>query len=647
MNKPSKLLWLMPLSIPFLALLAVMGASATSVEVEKPPPGCGVKLTYSRQPRHTAPIGPIGDASNWQHVQDIGRILQFSEADLMLGPKVIHNCTTSPEICAAINPRVSPDAKKIAYSLHKGRVFLPVKAWGGPMTDLMDFATGTSEIWVYDIAADKSQRISSGYIDTTPEWVDNETLVFATSRGGVFPNWGYNGNYYPHKGLQIWRGKIDGVLTHLENLTPHEQLAFSPAVLTTGEICYASWQGFGERGRDHTPRNQWWALCMDGNGANTRSILGAHGSPHVKTTAYLNDWLTSNPTKRGEGVTEIRGLRTLAEIAPGYLAISNYYRSNSTGAMGAIFGWEHHSTAEGVSKLINFKEGTAADTRVGSGRFIPPSFKSLTPYGTDQDSSFPRFHKDGRAAGRTGYPAPHPSGWLFTHARGWCYEALPIEMANRKAMGGEPPCKKEIRLSLVDVVKNPFDEAQSVCVAGCQDKWQAWDGRAVVPYQKLYGQAVPKAIPAIKGDKAFLQVVDARAAELEPFPNAKPQDRISFQGNAVDDYSARVAGFRIELVSLWQSKPTTGGYSERMHYKTTPLESDGSVRVEVPCDAPFLMSGVDADGNVIAVDNMPHSLRCGEVRTCHGCHDGHSVERTNALGESPEARFARTMAAKP
>jgi hypothetical protein len=58
------------------------------------------------------------------------------------------------------------------------------------------------------------------------------------------------------------------------------------------------------------------------------------------------------------------------------------------------------------------------------------------------------------------------------------------------------------------------------------------------------------------------------------------------------------------------------------------------------------MSGVDANGDVVAEDNMTHSLRCGEVRTCHGCHDGHSEERALELEHSAAERFKDTISGR-
>ena len=609
------------------------------------------KLVYTRQPRHTTPVEILGDASNWQHVTDVGRVYDQSEADVVLdnlhgNVEVIHDCTTTVEICAAQEAKVSPDGSSIVYSVATGSQTYPVKAFGGPLTDLEDFTATSAELWLYVVSTKTKTRLTAGHMDRMPEWCGNDCLVFASDRAGVYAPLGEAGNYYPFKSLQLYTAKLSGVsLTDIKNITPHEQFIMNPLVATNGDICYSSWQGFGDRGTGHSPRNMWWISCVDANGANGVVELGAHGSPYIKTTAYLNDWV--DPARRGEGVTAFRALRPVAEIHKGYFAVSNYYRSNSGGANGMVFGWER-IPVEGVSILNNFFERDGVDARLGSARYVPSTLRSLTPYGTDQDTD-PRFHNDGRAAGRAGYASPWPGDgaeWLYTNARGWCYEAALPELANRDAMGGEPPCKKEIRLATVPVVTNPFDLSQSEVIACPEDEWQCWDARAVVPYQELYGQPVPEKPNSLAMGQSFLQVVDARAAELAPFPNATEQDKISFQGNADPDYSGRVTGFRIELVELWDTLPDRDGFKSRTHYKTALLEADGSVQVEVPCETPFLMSGVDAGGVVVAQDNMTHSLQCGETRTCHGCHDGHSEERAAEFTQSAAQRFKDTISGR-
>jgi hypothetical protein len=256
--------------------------------------------------------------------------------------------------------------------------------------------------------------------------------------------------------------------------------------MENGDICYSSWQGYDRRGVTHTPANQWWISCMNADGTNGRVELGAHGSPHIKTREYLMDWV--DPARAAEGVTEFRAVRGIVDMGNGRAAFVNYYRGNQTGLFGIIFDYVR-GDAEGATLLKNIAEGVKYQTAnmPGSGRYVPSTIRAITPYANDQDA-LTRFHKDGRAAGKAGHPAPLPGdNWLYTHARGNCYEGTLQEQNNRKAMGGEPTCKKEIRRAMVPVVKNPFDPEQSVVIACASDEWNCWDGRAVADKSEIYG----------------------------------------------------------------------------------------------------------------------------------------------------------------
>ena len=51
-----------------------------------------------------------------------------------------------------------------------------------------------------------------------------------------------------------------------------------------------------------------------------------------------------------------------------------------------------------------------------------------------------------------------------------------------------------------------------------------------------------------------------------------------------------------------------------------PIQKDGSFLVQLPCDMPYVMAGIDKDGRVIARDQVVQSIRPGEKRICQGCH---------------------------
>lgn len=279
---------------------------------------------------------------------------------------------------------------------------------------------------------------------------------------------------------------------HAAHLTDIQQLtsstyAMNPAVLTTGQICYSEWNGYGQRGVNHTPANMWWVRCMNPDGTNNRVILGAHGSPTFKTAAYLK---TLSPVygKGGEGSDQFKLLRPVSEIKPGYLAVSSYYRSNHIGAMGVIYGWTM-TGAEGCSQSANVPESVYQSKVEGSGRFVPCDVMALTPYGNGQDltDAGTRFDNKGRAMGKAGYAAASIEGeYIYTHGRGSCYEGTLPEYNTRAAMGGEPTCKFEIRKALVRQITDPFDPQQSICIAGCDEQYNARDARWVVSKERLF-----------------------------------------------------------------------------------------------------------------------------------------------------------------
>jgi len=141
-----------------------------------------------------------------------------------------------------------------------------------------------------------------------------------------------------------------------------------------------------------------------------------------------------------------------------------------------------------------------------------------------------------------------------------------------------------------------------------------------------------------------LQIVNARAGEIYPISD-KAQDKISFQGNAVDGWQAKIAAIRIDEITQWTTKPTRYGFAATAKFGTFYLEKDGSVKIALKCPMTYQLRGVDAAGNVVAEDNSLHYAICGEVVTCHGCHDGHSTERAALYGKSAAERFKTTVAA--
>ena len=662
------------------------------------------KLVYTRQPRANTPVPgtPVKEAANWQHASDVGRINGgLAEADVVIDDrngrvKVIYNCTTSKEICVAQEARVSPDGTKIVYSVGTGAELNEVMGEGVKLGIYEIPGLTHARLWVYDLKTGANAPIPhhpAGAIERQPEWLSNNKIVFASNRGNTYPirqqfvmHRGVNQfgagrcfnppycvsqeyGYSPAgKSMQLWTMNIDG--TEARNITPHEQNALAPAVTSTGDILYSCWNVQENKGFDSnasspgTLKNKWWLCRTDGNGADGTVLLNGHKSTYLKTKGWLPPSVTG-----GEGISQLRAIRSVAEIFKGKLAISNYYRSNHVGSMGIIYVWDYNDPhVEGCSTARCYSGSGNLSNSPGSGRYLPSSIYAATPYGTDQDIDVRRDGR-GRALGKAGYAAPLPntnSEFLVTHGRGSCYEGTRIHNANRAAMGGEPTCQKALYRVKVPIVTNPFDKNQMELMAG-SEKWQVYDGRAIATYQSLFGQPMPdQPEPLNPNYGCYLQVVDARQAEL--YPSAEKYswlhnlyEQCAFQGCAVNTedpgfYARNVANLSVLLPEMWDYTYSGGRQEEYANTMNTfgyksigilgaqPLEADGSVKMRVPCETPIIMAGTDKDGMAIAHDSTLHSLRKGETRTCHGCHDGHSEERAGQFSESALARFERTDA---
>jgi hypothetical protein len=667
------------------------------------------KIVYTRQPRATKPIPgtQVKEAANWQHATDVARINGgLAEADVVIDDlhgrvKVIYNCTNSKEICIAQEARVSPDGTKIVYSVGVGQFLVPVE-YGGVQMGIQEIpALHHATLWVYDLTTGKNTAIPNHparAIDRQPEWLTNDKIVFSSNRGNVYPfkfPWGmhegvdqfgngrcFNAPYcvsqeygYGLEGraMQLWTMNIDG--TNARNITPHEQNALAPAVMHNGDIVYSCWNAHENKNFDAytgysnnagTTLNKWWLCRTDGNGADTTVILGGHHTSYLKT----QEWLPRGTVGADER-SDLRALRSAAEIFKDKLAVTNYYRANHVGSMGIIFGFDYDDPhVEGCSTARCYPDDTSTSTRPGSGRYVPSTIKAITPYGQDTDQDVRRDAR-GRPLGKAGHAAPLPNTdteFMITHARGSCYEVTPLEQVNRAAMHGEPTCQKAIYKVKVPMVTDPYDKRQMEFMAG-GEKWQAFDARAIATYQSLFGQPMPQQ-PAPLDEKAgcFLQVVDARQAEL--FASAERYDwlnnlyeQCAFQGCAVNTenpgfHAKNIANMTILLPQMWDMTFGNGkenayvairnntGHKSVATLGSQPLEADGSVKMRVPCETPLIMTGTDANGMSIAHDSMLHSLRRGETRTCHGCHDGHSEERAAQLHQSAAERFKTTLAYK-
>ncbi len=642
-----------------LALLLLLPALAFAQPL---PPGCGEiieaarwKMVYNRQPRFSAPIvrpnrETIPDGSNIQPWYDAGRPDFFTESDVVLddlagATKVVYDCTTDPtQICAAHDGEPSFDKKYILFTVARG------DAWYEPI-DIPShaFYAHHYELWVYEIATGKSTMVELNA--RMGKWAGHGRILFASNRAGTYVPYAGENLVFPNKGLHIFSAAIDMATLRVSDvfdLMPHAVQCMSPNIFPDGEIVASCWNGFGNRAYGHTPQNLVWLEAVQGNGTNHRVMQGAHSAnaqPYWKTREYINTIV--DPNRAGEGGAGNKVLRPIVPLSDSKYLVSNYYRSNHQGGNGLLMLCKR-SKVEGFSQAVHVAGLAYPSTNPGSAQFVPDCI-AATPFAQDQDAP-PKFHRNGKAMGKAGDPfavPPSVGKFGYTRCRGDCYEPTIPSQSNTTYTGGEPVSKREIHIAKTDMVVDPFDPAQTVCIAGCDLAYNAWGARYIATYQELYDQPEPAAAPPrVTGTTTTLQVVNARIGELDKLmgPDVHPWDACNTQGCAVPDYATRVTQIVITKIDPWLVPANRPGFAAETLIGKFPLEADGSVKIVLPCNMTYQLSAQDMGNVEVAKDNSLHFAVCGEAVTCHGCHMGHSEEVSKALGQTAVERFKSTNA---
>jgi len=657
-----------------------------------------VPLVYTSQPRDVTPLTgakmsgqpiQVDEGSNWQWKMDAGRFYTYTESDLVIDwqdgrKEKIFDCTGKARICAAQSATVSHDAKWIVFQVGHGSQFQSIRAL---YTDknIQDrrFNVTSTEHCAYHIPTKELRQLTQGYHDLTPKFCGDRLLWAAGNRSNIWPPYAEpNRNFYQQKVVQIhsadWDGNI-GALSNIKNLTPHEMLTMSPECLHDGSILYSSWQGYSKRATmTSTPQNMWWVQVIDGNGSNALTIasLGAHNSAYIPTRNTILDEI--GPKDMSPSVSKMLILRPARQVAikdgRPYICAGNYYRTNHVGGGGELLCYSQ-TQVEGVSKRDSWLYRESASSLEGSAAFVPFDLQSLTPWGHGFDNP-QRFDKEGRVMGKANYASPYPGGELmFTWFKGACYEPMlgqaPLGEWGKKSYLGGPLCQKVICKTPLAKTSNPHKQCE---VLAGDDSLHIWDAHPIVTYNELFGVEKPAlAQPDVLGDRTQLRVVDFTEMELTGMPTGDQlqayKNRIMNQGHATPDVeNGRMDKFCVDIIEPWDVPPTTNGYKSRTLYEcVTPLE-DGSLFMDVPPETLLVMYGIDSTFQfpldreptwkecinvihglcVVAEDQMLHSLRQGERRTCHGCHDAHGAERHAEVGnKTAEERFYSTMSSQP
>ena len=178
--------------------------------------------------------------------------------------------------------------------------------------------------------------------------------------------------------------------------------------------------------------------------------------------------------------------------------------------------------------------------------------------------------------------------------------------------------------------------------------------RAVVPYQAVHGLTAPAEDPAPAADEPS-SVLDDRAQPFGTLLISSLLDRETrsisehpfasevawaLQGTDAGDYTdADVCGLRVLaaapntpdegpvlLSPAGHRLSIVGEVAARKVDSTDAVivddsgEDDTSLAIAVPADVPLLLQAIDCDGRTLNTSQNPMSVRPGEVQRCHGCH---------------------------
>lgn len=629
-----------------------------------------IVMTLSQ--RSTEPVGTVKDASPWDKRYDVSDPYIFTPGDSIVIDDLqgnltyVHDCRG--KLCAATDAKVSPDGKRLLYQVMWGDNWEAINIPGATLQKHHMHADYT-DIWQYEIATGKRTQLTDnqadGVSDMHPHWRSDDSFVMVSNREKLWANWAPAGsahpvnpsNAYNHHSLQLHMVELNGTsINRVVNWRPHALMDMNPWVVSNGDTCLTAWEGPDPR-RYGTPVNATWIECVNYWGGDEHVELGAHtggGGTNFSIHSLIDDWAIKNV----EGQDELRAIRPVVEITNGWLNVTNYYRRNMMGC-GINYTWEY---SPGQPEGSCLRSSIPAATQYGdsdqacSGRYVPPSIYPLTPFGHAQDSSDIRRTKIwSLPAGRACEVAPHPDGgYLLTVMRGGAPVFWPAEQYSDAFMKGEPLAKLEVRYvppgpdGGIAPVNNPFNKNQSDCIAGCDLDVHASKPQVIAPYQAIYGQPAPTPMPEISGSDTKIQIVDVRSAQLKAIPGKTDEkSRVTFQGNAHPAYTTLVTEFCVQYVELWDGKPTRTGYKSLGEEVCKKPHDDGSLEMDIKPDQPFLhfAKGVvvhQGPVEIVAASEKTDSLRPGETRVCHGCHDGHDSDQPYT--KMPAERFAETDA---
>lgn len=521
--------------------------------------------------------------------------------------RILFDCIPTND-CLPMDPMVSFDGKKVIFSLLKGKSEKGIfRGQTLPYTRMN--ITTEAQLIIADIQSGQLTYLPhvAGTFDTGPVFLPDGKIMFTSNRSNDF---GISHFYFSpilEKTLQLWTANVDG--SGAERVGPHEiDGALHPFVMTDGRVLFSTWQirhlqpygqNNGSLGAPGTRDNKFWLASVDYSGGEWMSVLGAHG----------HDYMIDGNLK------DFKALHFVTETTSGFLCSTEYYRANNFGA-GNIICWQKEG--------LGIEGKGPQEEKEQHFMFVPRNLFRTATWTTSSDNF--STYAGGKYLGKLRDPMALPGNQLLvTYMKGACakvQDEISVESLQNEPYGCDGGIYRTSQIpsaspnDLVKIVDSP--------------DWQEYMARVAEPYEFVYGKTQPD-LPKLQRDKKNRCILASSSLESE-VESVSTYTYYNATDCATQGCKVRsIPMENVKAIRFWEVLPNKDlkVMANRMRSVTgneqkllgdVPLNEDGSFAVELPCNTPYLMAGVDQDGNTILRDQVPQSLRTGEIRTCTGCH---------------------------
>lgn len=622
------------------SITVYVNAAGTKTAYTTTPVPSPFAIVYIRIPK--TPDGPYGDGTSgpkgiWDVVPEVTAQVkgltgpgQLVYRDRSGNEKVLFDCihqkATLPDgttsSCLPMDPTVSFDGKRVLFSVVYAD-YVPETMGKYSLSALIGTNEKGAQIYEVDIATGTLRKFpfQAGSFDTAPVYLPDGNVMFTSNRAHEYtssPHYCSNaiGPQFGGEILQLYTAASDG--SNMQRVGPHNRDGvLHPFVLSDGRVMFSTWSlthmnlfrhNNSAPGGCSTTSNEFWLASVDHTGGNLMAIFGKHSK----------DWMEPNGYRRTG-----TAFHFATETTNGFICTGDYYRGNNLGG-GQIECFERE--ANGV-------EGPAPGEVDDPGLVFAPRniFAAFKFSGSNDYPS--AVESNGQYGGSVRDPMALPGNQLlFTYNKGACERNI---SSVDSTIHSSPIMDCDMGIYMTTAI--PAGHGDIVKVVD-DPNYHEFMGRVAEPYSFIYGKEKP-GTPAVRRlgstDKPRCLIgSSSMEAEVDPVtPYTFNANGRSSYDCAVQGCKARAIGIEnVKAIRFWEVIPnmpsnlngaiyllSTTGNRHRL-LGDVPLQSDGSWVAEIPCNTPYVMAGVTQDGEVILRDQVPQSLRPGEVRTCVGCH---------------------------